>query len=297
MSDRRRFGLIGAGTMGKGLGRNLIRRGFAVAAVDPDPERMAFIRSLGAAEANGVAGLAASSDVIGACLPSLAAIREAFEGPDGIIANARPGSVVVDFSTSDPRLTRELGAKAAERSIAMIDAPMLRMERHAWEGELVLLVGGEADTVAGCAAVFEAVSERFIHCGPLGSGHTFKLLNNVSGLAMHAAYCESFTLGRKLGVDLDLLLEVIRSGMAGSTILDATSHRVVTGEEGQLFATDTALKDVTLFTRLAEDMGSPAPVAAGARSAYQLTSLMGYGGDDIVNIGAALERLAGADEK
>ena len=276
MSDAQRIGLIGVGTMGKGLGKNLIEHDFPVAVVDPDPERVDFMKGLGATEANGIAGLAASADVIGICLPSLESIRAVFEGPDGIIANAQPGSIVIDFSTSDPRLTRELGAKAAERSITVIDAPMLRMERNAWEGTLVLLVGGEADAVAKCAGAFEAVSEQFIHCGPIGSGHTFKLLNNINGLAMHAIYCESFTLGKKLGVDMDRLLEVIRSGMAGSTILNATSHRVITEEAGQPFATDTALKDVTLFTRLAEDVGSPAYVANAARSVYQLTSLMGF---------------------
>ena len=141
-------------------------------------------------------------------------------------------------------------------------------------------------------AVFEAVSERFVHCGPLGMGHTFKLLNNINGLCMHAMYAETFALAHKLGVDLDKLLEVLRNGMSGSTILEATSKRIVTGEDGPVFATNLALKDVSLFTTLAAATRSPSLLGNAAREIYQLTSLAGYGDKDVVNVGAALRELA-----
>ena len=292
MTDKPRIGLVGAGIMGKGLGRNLMAAGYSLTVADTDATAVAQMRDMGASASNGVAGLAASSDVIGACLPSLQAIQDVFEGEDGIIANAAPGSILIDFSTSDPNLTRALAQKAAARDLTVIDAPMLRMEQNAWDGTLVLLVGGDAQTVERCDGIFQAVSERYFHCGDVGAGHTFKLLNNINGLTMHAVYCETFTLAKKLGMDLDRLLEVLRSGMSGSTILNAVSHRVVTGEEGPVFATDVALKDATLFTRLAEDTGSPALTASAARSVYQLTSMHGFGDDDIISIGKALANIA-----
>lgn len=292
MTEQTRVGLVGAGIMGKGLARNLMAAGYALTVTDTDATAVAGARDMGASAANGVTGLAASCAVIGTCLPSLDAIKAVFEGTDGLIANASPGSVVIDFSTSDPNLTRSLAEKAAARDVTVIDAPMLRMEQNAWDGTLVLLVGGDEATVKKCDGIFQAVSERYFHCGDVGAGHTFKLLNNINGLSVHAVYCETFTLAKKLGMDLDRLLEVLRSGMSGSTILNAVSHRVVTGEDGPVFATDVALKDATLFTRLAEDTGSPALVASAARSVYQLTSMQGYGAEDIVNIGKALAEIA-----
>ena len=200
--------------------------------------------------------------------------------------------MLIDFSTSDPGVTRELAAEAASRAVHVIDAPMLRMEQHAWEGTVVLLVGGPDDIVESCRPAFEAVSERFVHCGPVGSGHIFKLLNNVNGLCMHAMYAETFALATKLGVDLDRLLEVLDSGMSSSTILGALSKRIVTGEDGPFFATEVALKDVSLFAKLAADTRSPSLLASATREIYQLTTLLGYGDKDVVSVGAALREIS-----
>ena len=288
----RSFGLVGAGIMGKGLARNLLAGGFELSVFDIDAAAVERAVGMGARPANGLAGLCAATATIGTCLQSIDATRAVYQGPDGLIANAREGSVLIDFSTSDPGVTRELAAEAASRSVHVIDAPMLRMEQHAWEGTVVLLVGGPDDIVESCRPAFEAVSERFVHCGPVGAGHIFKLLNNVNGLCMHAMYAETFALATKLGVDLDRLLEVLDSGMSSSTILGALSKRIVTGEDGPFFATEVALKDVSLFAKLAADTRSPSLLASATREIYQLTTLLGYGDKDVVSVGAALREIS-----
>lgn len=288
----RSFGLVGAGIMGKGLARNLLAGGFELSVFDIDAAAVERAVGMGAKPANGLAGLCAATATIGTCLQSIDAIRAVYQGADGLIANAREGSVLIDFSTSDPGVTRELAAEAASRAVHVIDAPMLRMEQHAWEGTVVLLVGGPDDIVESCRPAFEAVSERFVHCGPVGSGHIFKLLNNVNGLCMHAMYAETFALATKLGVDLDRLLEVLDSGMSSSTILGALSRRIVTGEDGPVFATEVALKDVSLFAKLAADTRSPSLLASATREIYQLTTLLGYGDKDVVSVGAALREIS-----
>jgi 3-hydroxyisobutyrate dehydrogenase-like beta-hydroxyacid dehydrogenase len=295
MADKPRIGLIGAGIMGKGLGRNVLRRGFALSVHDSDPVAVDRLVGLGATSANGIPGVAAASDIVLTCLPSLAAIEDVYAGKDGLIETAAPGTVLVDASTSDPRLTQSLGARAAARGVHVVDAPMLRMEPQAWEGTLVLLVGGETGAVERCRGVFEAVSEQWVHCGPLGAGHTFKLLNNMVGLCAHVAYCESFTLAKKLGLDLDRLYKVLSSGMSQSRIMDVMAPRILAGNHGPMFATEVALKDISLFTRLAEAEKSPALVGDAARQVYQLASAMGYGGENITRVGTAVARLAGTD--
>ena len=241
----RSFGLVGAGTMGKGLARNLLRNGFEVSVHDIDAAAVDRAVGMGAKPANGLAGLCEATGTIGTCLQSIEAIRSVYQGPDGLIANAREGSALIDFSTSDPAVTRELADEAASRAVHVVDAPMLRMEQHAWEGEVVLLVGGPEEIVERCRPAFEAVSERFVHCGPVGTGHIFKILNNVNGLCIHAMYAETFALAAKLGVDLDRLLDVLSNSTSNSAALGALSKRIVTGEDGPFFATEVALKDVS----------------------------------------------------
>ncbi len=296
MTVERSFGLVGAGIMGKGLARNLLGEGFALSVHDIDAAAVDRAVAMGAKPANGLSGLCEATATIGTCLQSIDAIRAVYQGPDGLIANAREDSVLIDFSTSDPGVTRELADEASVRSVHVIDAPMLRTEQHAWDGEVVLLVGGPEDVVERCRPAFEAVSERFVHCGPVGAGHTFKLLNNVNGLCMHAMYAETFALAAKLGVDLDRLIDVLSSGLSNSAALGALSKRIVTGEDGPVFATEVALKDVSLFAKLAADTKSPSLLANATREIYQLTTLMGYGDKDVVNVGAALRRLALGEE-
>jgi len=109
-------------------------------------------------------------------------------------------------------------------------------------------------------------------------------------------YAETFALAAKLGVDLDRLLDVLSNSTSNSAALGALSKRIVTGEDGPFFATEVALKDVSLFARLAADTKSPSLLANATREVYQLTALMGYGDKDVVNVGAALRRLALGEE-
>ena len=286
-----KFGLIGVGTMGRGLTRNMTKAGIEVMAHDLDANRLAEAKALGARPVNGIAGACAAADIVGICLPSVAAIREAFEG--GLLPSVREGQIVVDFSTSDPGLTREMSERAAERGAVVIDAPMLRSADAAWAGALVLLVGGPAEAVEACRPAFEAVSETFIHCGDVGTGHTFKLLNNINGLSMHAAYCETFVLAKKLGLDTGRLLEVLRSGLSGSTVLEAMTHQVLDDDHTHRFGVDVALKDVTLFCRLAADSGATSVMGDAARHILQLASFAGYGEENMTRAASALAEIAG----
>ena len=293
MTEAAKFGLIGTGTMGRGLVRNMTAAGVDVSVHDIDPDRLADAAAQGGKVVNGIGGICAASDIVGICMPSLAAIRDVFEGPDGLLSSAGDGQIIVDFSTSDPHLTRELATRAAERGAIVVDAPMLRSEDAAWAGTLVLLVGGPVDAVTACTPAFNAVSESFIHCGDVGAGHTFKLLNNINGLAMHAAYCETFVLAQKLGLDTGKLLDVLRSGLSGSVILEAMTHRVLDDNHDHQFGIDVALKDVTLFCRLAADSGTTSVMGDAARQIYQQTSLAGHGSDTMSRVGTALADISG----
>lgn len=270
-------GLVGLGTMGRGIGRNLIKNGYSPAVADVVSERVAELVSWGAQDLGGVSQLLAASDIVITCLPTPAANQAAYLGPDGFVALAKEGSVLVDCSTSDPMLAREIGAAAAARGVAHVDAPMLRMPKHAWEGTLHLVVGGADEDVARVRPVLEAFSERVIPVGPLGYGHAVKIINNGVNLGMTALICEAFNMGRAFGVDLATLHDAMRTTNAASPKLDQLAPRIISGEHEYSFSVDLALKDVNLFTELANSVRAPSLVGDAARSSYLLASLANYG--------------------
>ena len=236
-------GLIGLGNMGRGVGRNLIRNGFPPTVVDRDAERVAELVSWGARDAGGVGGMLAVADVVITCLPDPATIRDVYLGANGLAGLAREGTVLVDCSTSDPLLTREIGARARGRGVALIDAPMLRTPSAAWDGTLQLVVGGEASDVERARPVLEAFTEEIIPVGALGNGHATKLINNAVGLGTQALICEAFNVARTLGVDLTTLHKVMQVGNAASRKLDELAPRIINDEHSITFTVDLCLKD------------------------------------------------------
>ncbi len=270
-------GLIGLGKMGRGIGRNLIKNGYPPAVADIDVEPVAELVSWGARDPGGVSELLADSDIVITCLPTPAANRTAYLGGDGFVALAKEGSVLVDCSTSDPLLAREIGIAAAARGVAHVDAPMLRTPKHAWEGTLHLVVGGTDEDFARVRPVLEAFSEAVVPVGGLGNGHAIKVINNTVNLGMTALICEAFNIGRAIGVDLTTLHKAMQTSNAASPKLDQMAPRIISGEHELTFSVDLALKDVDLFTQLANSVRAPSLVGDAARTSYLLASLADYG--------------------
>jgi 3-hydroxyisobutyrate dehydrogenase-like beta-hydroxyacid dehydrogenase len=285
-------GLIGLGNMGRGLGRNLIDKGFSPAVCDKDAERVAELVSWGATDGGDVAGVARRGGVVITCLPSLAAVRAVYTGAAGLIENAPMDALLVDCSTCDPMLSRELGAQAAARGIAMVDAPLLRQPKHAWEGRLLIVAGGAAEDVARARPVLEAFAEEVVAVGALGNGQAVKVINNSVSLGTHALICEAFTVARCFGIDLDVMYRVMNAGMAAGRKLDDLAPRIIEDNHAMSFAVDLCLKDTTLFTELAGAVRAPALVGDAVRNAYLLASLMGHGADNQSRLATALRTLA-----
>lgn len=293
MSEKTRVALIGAGLMGRGLGRNMLAGGFPLTVFDLNPEAVADLVDRGAEEGASAAGAARTADVIVTCLPSLAAVRAVFEGSEGIIETARPGSVIVDATTNDPDLTRTLGAAAAARGVEMLDAPMLGRPIQADEGKLRFVVGGDPAALERVRPVLDTMSVEIVYAGELGSGQMLKIINNGVIGGVHAMICEGFTLARKLGVDLEALYHVTSNSNAEGRKLHDLGPRFINDEHTMAFAVDTMLKDITMYSKIAVDAGVPAFVGEAARNVLALTSALGFGKDNNSHIGTALAQLAG----
>jgi 3-hydroxyisobutyrate dehydrogenase-like beta-hydroxyacid dehydrogenase len=164
------------------------------------------------------ADLAANAGIVFACLPSSAEVEAAVLDADGLLAHFRRGMIHVDSTTAEPNSTRRLGALYAERGCAMVDAPLGRTPKEAEEGRLNTFVGGDPEAVATVKPVIASYADTVIEAGPLGSGHTLKLVNNFISIGTSAVIAEAVATAAKLGADLRKLFEVVSSGGANSAM-------------------------------------------------------------------------------
>jgi 3-hydroxyisobutyrate dehydrogenase len=274
------IGMIGVGNMGGRMGRRLADAGWVVHAFDVSAER---IRASGAVPAASVAELAAACDVILLSLPDSKVIEGVVRGEDGLLARARAGQVVVDLSTSSPASTRVLHSEFAAQGAAFLDAGISGGAAAAAAGTLTLMVGGDAAALDRVRPALEAFSARIHHMGPSGAGHVAKVLNNFLNGVTLAATAEVMVAGKKAGLDLAQLLEVINSSSGVSFASLNRFPHIIKGDylEGGLSGRLMA-KDLRLYVDLAEQLDVASLVGPATLTAFQVSNALGYG-DDISN--------------
>jgi len=283
--------MVGVGNMGGRITRRMVAAGHDVLAVDTDAAK---IPACGATPAAGLAGLAARCDVIMLSLPDSAVIESVIRGPGGLLEHARHAQVIVDLSTANPASTRELHAELAGRGVRYLDAGISGGAAAAEQGSLTLMVGGDAAALAQVRPLLDTFSVHVHHMGGSGSGHVTKVLNNFLNGVTLAATAEVMVAGKKAGLDLAQLLEVINTSSGVSFASINRFPHIIRGDylegglTGQLMA-----KDIRLYLRLADDLGVATLVGPGTLTAFQVSNALGYA-DMISNrIVDALGDLAG----
>ncbi len=293
--DVSNIGLIGVGKMGIGLAKNLLEAGYKVHAHDIVASHLDPVDEFGVIRASGAREIADAAQVIFTCLPTIEAVRQVYDGDDGLVHIATPGSILIDCTSNDPVLTRELGEKASKRGIDMVDAPMLRGMEHAWAGTIQLVVGGSKDAVEECRPLFEAVAEDTILVGQHGNGHMVKALNNQVTLINHMAVCESFTVARKMGVDLETLFQVLDASQASSKKLHDLAPRLIQGNHEVTITIDAFAKDSRNFVKVARSIGAQVSVAESALGVFQQASEHGLGESAPTQIATMLAGIVGTE--
>jgi 3-hydroxyisobutyrate dehydrogenase-like beta-hydroxyacid dehydrogenase len=295
MTESASVGLIGVGTMGRGLARNITRAGYELSVFDRQQTAIDEAVSFGARACATPSEVLMSADFVLTCLPSIEAIRDVYLGSDGIIEAAPKGVLFADCSTSDPDLTREIGQHATAVGCALIDAPMLRNAQAAWEGKLHLLVGGAASDIARARPVLAGLCEQIVETGPLGSAHVVKLLNNAVTIVNSTIIAETFALARKFEVDLQALRGVLDSSQASSKSLHSFAPRLINGDHKPTFSLDVALKDIALYTKLGESARALTPLGQAARNLMQIASAFGYGAEHYSRVATLLAKSANVE--
>lgn len=290
------IGFIGAsGLMGHGMAKNLLARGHALTlAVHRNRQGVADLLAAGASEAATPAAVAAASEIVFVCVTGSPQVEAAVGAPDGLLAGAKPGLVIVDCSTSEPDSTARLRERCAAAGVAFVDAPLSRTPVEAEAGRLNVMIGADADVLARLEPVLRCFAENVIHVGAPGAGHTLKLLNNFIAQAVCTATAEAFAVGQRAGIDLRKLVELISAGPVNSGLFQAMAKTLDGDLTGLKFELDNARKDVRYYTHLAEGLAVPTVVGEGVHQSLALASALGHGKKFVPSLVEAQEQLSGA---
>jgi 3-hydroxyisobutyrate dehydrogenase-like beta-hydroxyacid dehydrogenase len=291
-----RIGFIGAsGMMGHGMAKNLLAKGHPLAlSVHRNSERVADLLAAGAQQVSNAKALAAGSDIVILCVTGSPQVEMAFGGPQGLLAGASRGLVVIDCSTSEPDATARLREQCAAQGVTLIDAPLARTPVEAEAGKLNVMVGAEPADYAAIEPVLRCFAENIFHVGGPGAGHIIKLLNNFIAQAMCTSIAEAFAVGQRAGVDLGQLVKLVSAGLVNSGIFQIMA-RTLQGElDGMKFELNNARKDVRYYTHLAENLGAPAVVGEAVHQSLVLACALGHGHKFVPSLVEAQEQVTGA---
>jgi 3-hydroxyisobutyrate dehydrogenase-like beta-hydroxyacid dehydrogenase len=288
-------GYIGVGLMGHGAARNILAAGHPLTILGHrNRTPVEDLVGRGAREAATPAEVAAASDVVFLCLPSAAEVEAMLTGPGELAAALRPGSILVDSTTSDPEVTRRLGALLAARGVGMVDGPLGRTPKEAEAGKLSTFLGGAPEHVARVRPIVATYADTIIEAGALGGGHTLKLCNNALSVGASALIAETLAVAAKLGVDLRTLFEVVSAGGANSAMFQMMMPWALEGDDSRLKGPlRIAGKDLRFYCRMAEGAGAPAYIAEAACQTYRVANALGHGERFVPVLPEVLARLAG----
>ena len=284
-----KIGFVGLGNMGGPMCRNLVKGvNHEVVVHDLNPAAVAACTAAGATAAEGLAALAAGSDVIFTSLPTPKHV-EAVAAE--IAAHARPGTVFFDLSTNAPAVAKRLAAELAGKGITLLDAPVTGGVVRAEDASIVVMVGGEESVFEQHRVLLAAFSGTQVHVGPVGSASVAKLINNMLVLCNMAVAAEGMMLGRLAGIDLTKLVGIIQNGSGDSVGFRGIATRGIEGGYKPNFALDLAYKDLGLAVDLATEHGLPGLMAPQALALMRLGRAMGFGSLDSTSVLKVYETL------
>jgi len=226
------------------------------------------------------ASAAAAGQVVFTMLGLPSDVEQVYFGTDdspGVIAAAAPGSLLIDMTTSSPRLAERIAAAAAARGLAAVDAPVSGGDVGARNAALVIMVGGDESACDRARPLLELLGKSVTRLGPAGSGQRCKLANQVAVAVGMVAWCEALAAARAGGLDAAAVQQVISGGAAGSWGLTNLAPRALAGDFAPGFLVRHLVKDIRLAREEAEGTGLELPGLAVAEQFYEVLQSAGHG--------------------
>jgi len=263
------IGWIGTGVMGASMCGHLMAAGHPATVHTRTRAKAEGLLERGAAWADSPRQVAEASEVIFTIVGYPADVREVILGADGALAGCSGGEIIVDMTTSEPSLAVEIAETAAARGVAAVDAPVSGGDVGARGGTLSIMIGGDADVVAGLEPFWEAMGRTWVHQGGPGAGQHTKMVNQTLIAAGMISVCEGLLYAWQAGLDLETVMESVASGAAGSWSLSNLGTRMIAGNFDPGFFVEHFVKDMGIALAEADRMGLDLPGLRLARRFYE----------------------------
>jgi 3-hydroxyisobutyrate dehydrogenase len=287
-----KVGFVGLGIMGQPMARNLLKAGFSLVVHSRTRASADALAALGATVATSAADVARATEIVITMVPDSKDVELVASGRDGVFAGAHPGLIVADMSTIAPATTRDLAARANERGIAWLDAPVSGGELGAIAGSLTIMVGGTDAAFERAQPVFAAMGQRVTHIGPTGHGQTAKLCNQILAAVNLLASCEALVLGAKAGLNLDKLHEALTGGAGNSWAFQNLGRKMLNRDFAPAFKVKLQQKDLRLVSETARELHVPVVGTEVVQQLLRALEAQGAGDDGTQKLVTVLEGLA-----
>lgn len=292
-SDRHRLGFIGLGNIGGAICANLLTDGHDVTACDVDQARVAAVVALGGQGVDSPAAVAAEADWTFLSLPSPAVMESVTrQWLDGAAGRKK---LLVDLTTNAPATVRHMGEVVSAAGARLVEAPLTGGAIGARNRQLVFILGGDEDDVATVTPLLLGLGRAAFHLGPLGTGNIGKLVNSLMAFTTQWASLEGLALAAKSGVDLRLLVELVRTSGAATSYLERRVEQIDQRGRPAEFALEMAAKDAGLMVEAGREAGAPMPVASALLQVLSFAVAQGLGGRDISDLVEVAERAAATE--
>jgi 3-hydroxyisobutyrate dehydrogenase len=293
-SGKTRIGWIGTGVMGRWMCGHAIAKGYKATIYNRSKDKpdVKALLEQGAKWADTPKQVAEASDVVFAIVGFPKDVRDVFLGPQGALAGSKGGVILVDMTTSEPTLAREIHDAAKAKGVYSLDAPVSGGDVGAKNAALSIMIGGDKEVVDAVAPIFECMGRTIIHQGPAGSGQHTKMVNQILIASNMVAVCEGLLYGYKAGLDLETVFKSVSVGAAGSKALEVLGPRIMARNFEPGFYVEHFIKDMGIALDESKKMGIAMPGLALAHQLYIALQAQGYGRKGTQALMLALEHIS-----
>ncbi len=278
MSNKPVLAFIGVGNMGNPMALNLIKAGYGVTVFDLDQSKTLNLQAAGAQVADSLQSAVQHAEVVMVSLPGPPQVAQVMLGDDGVLAHLKPGTTVIDTTTSSVELIKQLVDVSSQKQIDYLEAPVTNAVDFAALGKLSIFVGGSLTAFEKHKPIFEVIGEKIFHVGEAGNGATVKLLTNLLWFVSAATIGEALMLGAKADIPLNTVWEAIKSSAGNSWVAEHDVPSIFAGHYDPSFSLALCCKDLGLINDIAHSQGYSLPMGAHALALFEKAKSV-YGAD------------------
>jgi 3-hydroxyisobutyrate dehydrogenase len=294
--QKQRIGFIGLGVMGMPMAAHLVSAGYPLTIHDINERTAARFKSQHPAidVASSPRAVAIASEIVITMLPSGHEVRAAVFGDEGLLKGFRPGSLLLDTSSSEPWYTKEVATGLSAVSVTMVDAPVSGAEAGAQAAELVFMVGGDHNSVKRVLPILEVLGRQVFHLGPVGAGHVMKSINNLITAITFLATAEGLIIGKGYGLDPAVMNDVLNESTGMSWISRMhIPQRIISRRFDDPFKFDLMVKDINIALRVADDLGLKMQLSTMAQKLWRQSQARIPKGESVSELVRLLEKSSG----